>query len=362
MEQQLPSLDGRGNTGAYIRYRIADRSYFNIIKKDVAKSAEALGFSAEKIGRLQIVVAELASNLIKFGLRNREFLWKPFNFKGMNGIEMLTLDKGPGISSISQVLEDGFSTSGTAGEGLGAIQRQSDFFELYSQVGQGTVALSRLFVNDEKVSEGRQLQAFAAFSVAKPGEKLCGDGYFIDYAPEEDVFNLLILDGLRHGEGAHKAARAAIEAYQDLPKDSPSQVLKEIHQRIKQTRGGVGMVLKYNFEEQVLSYCGVGNIAGKTISYNHTKNLTSFNGIVGHVMSSRVHDYEIPWERGSLLLVHSDGLNSRWDISKYANIQKHDPAILAACLYRDHSRGNDDITIVISKYPIADGKSAKANH
>jgi anti-sigma regulatory factor (Ser/Thr protein kinase) len=362
MEQQLPSLDGRSNTGAYVRYRIEDRSYFNIIKKDIAKSAEAMGFSAEKIGRLQIVVAELASNLLKFGLRNREFLWKPVHFEGMDGIEMLTLDKGSGIASISEVMEDGFSTSGTAGEGLGAIQRQSDFFELYSQAGQGTVALARLFVDDQNVSQGGQPQHFAAFSVAKPGEKLCGDGYFFEYAPGEDVFNLLILDGLGHGEGAHEAALAAIEAYKVLPKDSPSQVLREIHQRIKQTRGGVGMVLKYNFEEQVLSYCGVGNIAGKTISYLQTKNLTSFNGIVGHVMSSRVHDYEIPWERGSLLLLHSDGLNSRWDISKYAHIQKHDPAILAACLYRDHSRGNDDVTIVISKYPNADGKSAKANH
>lgn len=357
MEQPLPSLDGRSSTGAYTRYRIEDRSYFNIIKKDVVKAAEALGFSAEKIGKLQIVVTELASNLLKFGGRNREFLWKPFNIKGTAGVEVITLDKGPGIGSVGQAMEDGFSTSGTAGEGLGAIQRQSDFFELYSQPGQGTVALARLFVNSEK-GQAAQPFNFAALAVASPNESLCGDGYLIEYEPEKQIFNILILDGLGHGPGAYEAAQSAIKTYTHLPRESPSQVLKEIHQQIKKTRGAVGMALKFNFKEETLSYCGVGNIAGKTISYNNVKNLHSFNGIVGHVMSSRIHDQEIPWHKGNLLLIHSDGLTSRWNISQYERIHRHDLAILAACLYRDHKRGNDDTTIIISKYPETDGKGA----
>lgn len=357
MEQPLPSLDGKSSTGAYFRYRIEDRSYFNIIKKDVVKAAEALGFSAGKIGKLQIIIAEMASNLLKFGARNRELLWKPFNVAGIAGIEILTLDKGPGINSVSQAMEDGFSTSGTAGEGLGAIQRQSDFFELYSQAGHGTVALARMFVNSEKGLAAQPFN-FAALAVASPNETLCGDGYIIEYKPEAQTFNILVVDGLGHGPGAYEASMAAIEAYIQLPKESPSQVLKEIHQQIKKTRGAVGMALKFNFKEEVLSYCGVGNIAGKTISYNNIKNLYSFNGIVGHVMSGRIHDQEIPWHKGNLLLIHSDGLNSRWNTNQYERIHKYDLSILAACLYRDHKRGNDDTTIIISKYPETDGKGA----
>lgn len=360
MEQPLPSSDGRSSTGAYARYRIEDRSYFNIIKKDVVKAAEGLGFSAEKTGKLQIVTTELASNLLKFGGRNREFLWKPINIKGAVGIELLTLDKGPGIGSVAQAMEDGFSTSGTAGEGLGAIQRQSDFFDLYSQPGKGTVALARLFANSEKRQEALPSN-FTALAVASPNESLCGDGYYIEYEPEKHIFNILVLDGLGHGPGAYEAAQAAIKAYTllpDLPRESPSLVLKEIHQQIKKTRGAVGMALKFNFKEETISYCGVGNIAGKTISYNNTKSLHSFNGIVGHVMSGRIHDQELPWQKGNLLLIHSDGLTSRWNISQYDRIHKHDLTILAACLYRDHKRGNDDTTIIISKYPEIDGKGA----
>ncbi|MDF9798833.1 anti-sigma regulatory factor (Ser/Thr protein kinase) [Catalinimonas alkaloidigena] len=361
MEQQLPSFGGKGSTGAYVRYRIEDRSYFSIIKKDITKEAERLGFPSEKIAKLQIVVAELATNLLKFGERSRELLWKSVQQQEEKGIEILTLDKGPGIGSVAQALEDGFSTSGTAGEGLGAIQRQSDFFEIYSQPGQGTVVLSRFFISEELY---HKIQAFhfAALSIAKPDEKVCGDGYYIEYAPKSQVLNLLLLDGLGHGAGAYEASQAGIEVYATLPKDSPEVVLREIHNQIKKTRGAVAMAIKYHFKEEVLSFCGIGNIIGKTISCNTTKHLPSFNGIVGHVMSSRIHDQEIPWERGRLLLVHSDGLISRCDIAKYLQIQKYDPVILAACLYRDYSRGNDDTTIIICKHPSTDGKGSKADH
>ena len=361
MEQRLPSSGGRSNTGAHKRYWIEDRSYFNVIKKDIARAVEGLGFPAEQIGKLNIIVAELASNLLKFGERKREFLWKTFYQEGEAGVEMLTVDKGKGIANINQALQDGFSTSGTAGEGLGAIKRLSHYFDLYSPPGQGTVVLSRLFSSDKKIPLQTPVVA-AAFSVPKPGEEYCGDAYQLEIDRVKNQFHLLVLDGLGHGVEAHAASEAALEVYRTLPKDSPTQLLQEIHHAIKKTRGAVAMALNYHFNEEAIIYCGVGNITGKLQGFDFAKSLVSFNGIVGHVMSSRVHNQEVEWGRGRLLIIHSDGINSRWDISKYPQIQSHDPAILAACLYRDHSRGTDDVTIVVSKCPINDGKGAKADY
>jgi len=360
MAQRLPSYDGRGNSEAYTNYRIEDRSFFAIIKKDVSSEAEKLGFSAQKIAKLHIVIKELVTNLLKFGEKNRELLWKTIYYNGQAGIEILTLDKGPGIRSISQAMEDGFSTSGTAGEGLGAIKRQSDYFDIYSQSGLGTVVLSRFFT--EEPSTRVQPFSFAALSVARPGERLCGDGYCLSYEPEAQRCQLLLLDGLGHGEGAYEASQAAIATYRQFKKGEPAEVLKTIHQEIKKTRGAVAMALSYEPNEATISYCGVGNISGKMIGYNKTKHFSSFNGIVGHVMSSRIHNQEIKWERGSQLFLHSDGLVSRSDPSKYTQLQNHDPAILAACLYRDYSRGNDDTTIIICKHPDTDGKASKGNY
>ena len=361
MEQPLRSSAGNDSAVSHTRYRIEDRSYLSIIKKEIAKAAEAIGFPAERIGRLDIIVNELASNLLKHGLRKRELLWKPFWHGKESGIEILALDGGQGISNPGLAMQDGYSTSGTAGEGLGAIKRLSDSFDLYSQAGVGTVVVARLFSREIPLWYDKTFK-IAAISVPKSGEKLCGDGFHIEYDPEQQLFRLLVLDGLGHGPDAHLAAQAAIEAYTNARQQDQSLVLKQIHGEIKKTRGAVGMALQYNFEDKKLRYCGVGNIGGKLIAPDGTKALMSYNGIVGHTMSSRIHDHELNWEKGRLLILHSDGITSRWDLAKYQQVQKHDPALIAACLYRDHNRGTDDVTVLVSKHPDADGgKGTKTN-
>lgn len=358
MEQPLQSSGGKMHTGVHSQYRIEDRSYFSIIKRDIAKAAEGIGFSAEQIGKLSIIISELASNLLKFGQQKREFLWKQVFQNGQAGIEMLALDKGPGISNINHALQDGFSTSGTAGEGLGAVRRLSHFFDVYSQAGQGTVVLSRLFSKNGSLPVNTA-SVTAALSVPKPGEELCGDGYHIEFDAEQGIFNILVLDGLGHGPQAHEAAEAALKAYAFQKKESPSRVLQGIHQSIKKTRGGVGMALHYDFKQQEIIYYGVGNISARLVGYDSGKSFISFNGIVGHIMSPRPGDQLIEWGYGMLLIVHSDGINSRWDLRNYPHIQAHDPLILAACLYRDANRGTDDVTIIVSKNPNKERKRAR---
>lgn len=360
MEQQLRSSDGKSDTGTHNRYRIEDRSYLNLIKKDIAKEAKSLGFSSGRIGKLDIIITELTSNLLKFGEHNREFLWKSVFQDGGSGIEILVLDKGPGIPNISQALRDGYSTSGTAGEGLGAIQRLSDFFDIYSQPGKGTAILVRLF--SRNTSHAYKQLNIAAVSVPKPGEKFCGDGYEIKYNPENHIFEILILDGLGHGTEAFKAAQAALKVFTDVNETDPHLILRQIHQSIKNTRGAVGMALHYNFKQQILFYCGVGNISGKFVGYDGDKNLLSFNGIIGHILSPRIHDQQSSWTRGRLLILHSDGINSRWDLAKYPQIQKHDPALIAGCLYRDFNRATDDVTIIVSKYLNTNEKGTTIHH
>ncbi|WP_224998833.1 SpoIIE family protein phosphatase [Cesiribacter sp. SM1] len=363
MEQPLQSSAGNGSSFTHTRYRIEDRSYLSLIKKEIAKEAESLGFSAERIGRLDIIVAELASNLLKFGQRKRELLWKPFYHNKEAGVEIIALDGGGGITNMGLALQDGYSTSGTAGEGLGAIKRLSDTFDIYSQPGVGTAVLSRLFTKELPLWFDKT-PTIAAVSVPKPGEKLCGDGYYFEYEPTEQLLRILVLDGLGHGPDAHLAAEAAIAAYLKVVQPDQAQVLKLIHQEIKKTRGAVSMALQFNLKEKLLRYCGVGNISGKLLGPDGTaRALMSYNGIVGHTISSRIHDQELSWERGKLLVLHSDGITSRWDLSKYQQIQKHDLSLIAACLYRDHSRGTDDVTVVVSKHPETDGgQGTKANH
>ncbi len=54
----------------------------------------------------------------------------------IGGIEIIALDKGPGIADVAASLRDGYSTAGTMGGGLGALSRLSDTFEIYTQPGK----------------------------------------------------------------------------------------------------------------------------------------------------------------------------------------------------------------------------------
>lgn len=349
MEQRLRSLDGAGNSGMHISYRFDERSYLNLIKRDVGKKALEIGLSPEQVGKLDIIISELVTNLLKFGERGREFLWKQIVQNGKKGIELIAIDKGPGISHVLQAMQDGYSTAGTAGEGLGAVKRLSNFFDIYSQTNAGTAVLCRVFEKEGSVREYGPW-VVGGISVAKSGESDCGDGYLLECDPSRRLFRILVLDGLGHGTDAHRAAEEGINVYRRYGQESPSLILKEIHSALTKTRGAVGMALSFDVNRDMLIYSGVGNISGRLTAFQKPVSLVSSNGILGYTIST-VREHETAWGRGQLLVVHSDGIPARWDLSAYPGIERHDPVLLAACLYRDFDRTTDDVTVIVSRYP-----------
>lgn len=60
-----------------------------------------------------------------------------------------------------------------------------------------------------------------------------------------------------------------------------------------------------------------------------------------------VQSLNYDWPRDGFLVLHTDGLKTRWSESSYPGILTHHPALLAAVLIRDHIRGRDDVTAVI---------------
>ena len=57
---------------------------------------------------------------------------------GSIGVELTLEDAGPGIASIEQAMQAGYTTSGGLGLGLPGTKRLMDEFEIASEVGQGT--------------------------------------------------------------------------------------------------------------------------------------------------------------------------------------------------------------------------------
>lgn len=108
----------------------------------VALAAE-LGFNETDRGKVAIVTTEAAKNLVNHA-REGELLLQTLKTAAGYSIEIVALDRGPGMANVGQCLRDGFSTAGTPGTGLGAIKRLSTFFDIHSVPKQGTALLMRL--------------------------------------------------------------------------------------------------------------------------------------------------------------------------------------------------------------------------
>ena len=75
----------------------------------------------------------------------------------------------------------------------------------------------------------------------------------------------------------------------------------------------------------------------------------SYNGILGHNIPGSMKDQVIPFEQGQYLLLCSDGIKTKWELSNYPGIYKNDLSILSAAIYKDHTRDMDDASVVIVK-------------
>lgn len=74
--------------------------------------------------------------------------------------------------------------------------------------------------------------------------------------------------------------------------------------------------------------------------------MVSHNGTVGHTIR-RIQEFIYPWPPGSLLVMHSDGMATQWQVSRYAGLGASHPGLVAGVLYRDFRRSRDDVTIVV---------------
>ena len=155
----------------------------------------------------------------------------------------------------------------------------------------------------------------------------------------------MAVDGLGHGAGAAEATETAIRVFQESDEKSPERIVHRLHAALCSSRGAVVGVAEIDLERRKLRYCGVGNISGSILGPTKSQHLVSHNGTVGHVMSRAVElEYDFPPK--SILVLHSDGLTSQWNLDKYAGLRNHHPGVIAGVLYRDFKRGRDDASVL----------------
>ncbi|HET8668633.1 MAG TPA: ATP-binding SpoIIE family protein phosphatase [Terriglobales bacterium] len=326
------------------RLPVVDPSQTGEARRTAINAAANLNFSSTQQGKVGIVASELATNLAKHS-HGGEFLVQEIRCADRVGLELMTVDAGPGIGDIGKVMRDGFSTAGSQGTGLGAVRRLANSFDIYSQNGNGSVFVAQIWANESQGAlSGIE---YGVVSVPHPGEKSNGDGWYLDDLCR-GRYAVLIVDGLGHGQYAFEAANAAVEAYKKTRDKEPEQIVQYAHGALRSTRGAAMALAVVDGGKQLVHYVGIGNIVAGIVSESGIRRMISHDGTVGHAVR-KVQAFTYPWSKDALLIMHSDGLTANWNLERYPGLLARSPSVIAGVLYRDCRRKNDDATVLVAR-------------
>jgi anti-sigma regulatory factor (Ser/Thr protein kinase) len=322
---------------------VTDPSSVGEVRRTALLTAQRLGFDETRAGELALLATESSRNVLIHG-GGGQVIVAGIREKADSLARILAMDNGPGIPNLAQAMADGFSTAGTMGGGMGAMKRMASNLEIFTG-RKGTIVLLEL----GRAPSANSLQ-MAGIAVPFPGERVCGDGWTWHRTPDRTV--ILLVDGLGHGWGASEAAREAIAAFHKrmdaaVP-SGPGEILHYVHDALRKTRGAVASVAEIRPRERTLTYAGIGNISAVLLSAGTSRSLVSHNGTLGVAMA-RLQEFRVPWPSDAVLVLHSDGLQSRWDLDAYAGLAVRHPALIGGALLRDFRRQRDDASVVVVK-------------
>ncbi|HEY6491989.1 MAG TPA: anti-sigma regulatory factor [Trebonia sp.] len=316
--------------------RVEDPSAAAACRGAALALAGRLEFPESRADQLALAVTEAASNLYKHAVQG-SMLLRIARGDGGPGIEMVTIDAGPGFRDADAALRDGHSTSGTLGIGLGAIRRLADFCDLYSVPGRGTALVARFWPAPHPGGA-----PYAGLVRPITGETECGDVF--GAVETEGQLTGVLCDGLGHGPLAASAAMEAVAAALEYPLGEPATLVERAHRRMAHTRGGALAVVQV--AGQVVRFAGLGNITAAIVANGTRKGMLSVPGIAGH-QARTIRQFEYGAPAGAVIVLHSDGLSGRWEAAALPGLNARDPLVVAATLLAQAGSRRDDAGVLV---------------
>jgi anti-sigma regulatory factor (Ser/Thr protein kinase) len=317
---------------------------------DISKARQAanslgedLGFDPTACEEISLAMTELATNLVKHAQGGKLTL-TPLDESGRIGLAIESVDSGPGIADVEQALTDRFSTVGTRGTGLGAINRLMDNLDITSELGRGTSIIARKWIRLQNTSIHPCPLAFGVATRPRITGEENGDAFVIKQWAESALVG--VIDGLGHGQMAHHAAQAArqyVDSHFDLQLD---QIFQGVGRACRATRGVVMALARFDWGLSRLVFASVGNIEVRVFPSSVPFSFSIRRGVIGLNAPNAVVT-EHPWSLDNVLVLHSDGLRTHWDWKDFSGLANQPAPSLAKNFLRLLAKEEDDATVIV---------------
>ena len=326
---------------------IANAGDVSLARKIARELAESVGFDSILTQELILAASELAFNIINHAGRG-EMLFVLLE-GDKKGIQLETIDDGPGIPDIEIAMTDGVTSGVSLGYGLGSINRIMDALDIRSPLtnGRGTRVCCKKYLPVEHVCHLPSPLSVGVGSRPYPGIPFNGDSFIVKHFG----CNLLVgvIDGLGHGKFAHEAsqrARQYVEKHYDQPFE---MIFQGTGRACRSTRGVVMALVKFDWHivPIKMTFGSIGNIEVRLQS-GKASTLPVRRGIIGKNAPKPVI-HEQSFDAGDTLFLFSDGITSHWPKDAFLDLKAKSADETARIMLNVLAKDNDDATLLIVK-------------
>ena len=184
------------------------------------------------------------------------------------------------------------------------------------------------------------------FIAERPLESVNGDAGFVQVA-EEQLFVGLV-DGAGHGPEAHSIAQTSLDFLEKNKHEGLPCLMKELHDHLRGTRGGVAIIGKLNTEALQFHYVGIGNIVLRKFGKSSERAVMQ-DGVIGYQIRTPKEKI-MTMSSGDILVLHTDGISTNFDVSDYPDIIKDDAKTIGYNLIKKFGKNDDDATCIVIRF------------
>jgi anti-sigma regulatory factor (Ser/Thr protein kinase) len=326
-----------------------------IARKKIAETAKEIGFDEKAVEEISIVVTELGVNLLDHSAINGKIICSYIKEGQKEGIQVESIDEGPGIANIEAMMEDGVSSSGSLGIGLGAVRRLMSDLKISSTTKDrmksnnqrtGTKIITKKYLPLKEHDKDKLIREirYSIFTRSKIGENFNGDNYFIKHFEDRSLIS--VIDGLGHGKEASIASKKAVIYLSENYYKELDDIIRELHKFLKHTRGIAISLALINETNGTLDYIGIGNVMTKVFNSPQPIRPINYNGTVGKALRS-FKTLSYSWRVGNIIIMTSDGISTRYDVENGQISLNQHPMLIAKKIFDIYNKKHDDATIIV---------------